>query len=84
MNQSTVLINTEYIRLDQMMKLTGLADTGGMAKMLIQRGYVLVNGECCTMRGKKLRPGDTVTVEQETVVVAADEENGSGGNRGDS
>ncbi len=84
MNQNTVSINTEYIRLDQLMKLAGLTDTGGMAKMLIQQGYVFVNGECCTMRGKKIRPGDTVTVEQETVTVTEDGQNGLGESRGDS
>ncbi len=58
----TVTIDTEYIRLDALLKLSGEADTGGMAKVMVQSGEVLVNGEVCTMRGKKLRNGDTVTV----------------------
>lgn len=53
-----IKITTEFIRLDSFLKLTGLVDTGGQAKFVIQGGEVLVNGETCTMRGKKLRPGD--------------------------
>jgi ribosome-associated protein len=58
MKTEKVKIETEFIRLQDLMKLTGLAYTGGMAKMLIQNGEVTVNGEVCEMRGKKLRPGD--------------------------
>ena len=53
-------IYTEYIKLDSFMKLASMVMTGGEAKELILSGKVLVNGEVCTMRGKKLRPGDTV------------------------
>ena len=56
----TIKIETEFIRLDSLLKLTGMVDTGGQAKILIQNGKVAVNGEICTMRGKKLRPGDRV------------------------
>ena len=55
-----IRIETEFIRLDAFCKLTGIVDTGGQAKTLIQNGEVSVNGETCTMRGKKLHPGDTV------------------------
>ena len=51
-------IHTEYIKLDALLKFAGLADTGGEAKEAVQSGLVKVNGEVCTMRGKKLRPGD--------------------------
>ena len=54
----TITIETEYIRLDALLKLAGLAETGGQAKVMIQGGEVTVNGELCTQRGKKLRPGD--------------------------
>lgn len=54
-----IAITTDFIRLDAFLKLSGLVDTGGQAKFLIQGGNVLVNGETCIMRGKKLRPGDT-------------------------
>lgn len=55
-----VTIQTEYIKLDSFMKLCGMADTGGEAKLFIQNGEVEVNGEVCLMRGKKLRDKDTV------------------------
>ena len=53
----TIAITTEYIRLDACLKLTGLVDTGGQAKVLIQEGRVQVNGEVCTMRGRSSPPG---------------------------
>ena len=52
-----------------MLKLTGLAATGGMAKVVIQNGEVRVNGEVCTMRGKKLRAGDTAEYDGTAVTV---------------
>ena len=64
-----ILIHTEYIKLDSLLKLAGLVETGGEAKLLIQDGQVLVNGEACTMRGKKLRAGDTVTLDGRTVTI---------------
>lgn len=66
----TIEITTEYIKLDSLLKLAGMVGTGGEAKMRIQNGEVLVNGEACTMRGKKLRNGDTVMLESETVTIA--------------
>ena len=60
-------IHTEFIRLDTLLKLSSLTPTGGQAKEKIQAGFVLVNGEQCTQRGKKLRPGDRVTLGNETV-----------------
>ena len=51
--------NEEFIRLDAMLKMLGVFETGGQAKIAIQNGYVKVNGEICTMRGKKMRRGDT-------------------------
>ena len=57
----------EYIRLDSTLKLTGLTATGGQAKIAVQSGKVSLNGEICTMRGKKLRRGDTVKF-QDTVI----------------
>ncbi len=62
-------IKTEFIKLDQLLKFSGLCDTGGFAKELIQQGEVMVNGEVCTMRGKKIRSGDTVSAGEYTVVV---------------
>ena len=75
MKEIRVPIQTEFIKLQDLLKLTGAAQTGGHAKILVQDGHVLVNGELCEMRGKKLRPGDTVTVkgETQTFVVCAEE-----------
>ena len=64
-----ILIHTEFIKLDSLLKLAGLVETGGEAKLLIQNGQVEVNGEVCTMRGKKLRPGDSVTPDGRTVAI---------------
>jgi ribosome-associated protein len=64
----------EYIKLDQFLKLAQVVQSGGEAKMLIQAGQVLVNGQVETRRGRKLRPGDVVVVEGEELVVASDEE----------
>lgn len=55
-----ITITTEYIKLQDLLKLAAITATGGEAKLLVQEGEVLVNGEVCTMRGKKLRPGDVV------------------------
>ena len=57
-----ITIDTEFIKLQDMMKLSGCVDTGGEAKVLIQGGEVKVNGEVCTMRGKKVYPGDVIHV----------------------
>ena len=67
----TITITTEYIKLQDLLKLAAVTATGGEAKILIQEGQVLVNGEVCTMRGKKCRAGDTVELEGQTVQVAA-------------
>ena len=58
MQTSQVKITTEFIKLDALLKFSGAMETGGEAKEAIQGGEVRVNGEVCTMRGKKLRPGD--------------------------
>lgn len=65
-----IRINTDFIKLDALLKFAGLCETGGEAKELIQGGAVKVNGEVCTMRGKKCRAGDTVELEGQTVQVA--------------
>jgi ribosome-associated protein len=61
--------NDEYIKLDQFLKLAQVAPTGGAAKVIIQSGRVLVNGEVETRRGRKLRHGDVVVVDGEELVV---------------
>lgn len=63
MQQETIAIHTEWIKLDQLLKLAGICETGGHAKEVIAEGLVTVNGEVCLMRGKKLRPGDVIALE---------------------
>lgn len=66
----TIRINTEYITLSAFLKWCGVAETGGEAKNRIIDGEIKVNGEVCTMRGKKLRVGDQVDIDGETYKVA--------------
>ena len=69
MKEITITITTEFIRMDALLKLAGLVMTGGEAKAVIQNGEVSFNHEVCTMRGKKVREGDTVTFDGATVTV---------------
>ena len=62
MQKQNVKITTAFIKLDALLKFAGVTGTGGEAKERIQDGEVLVNGETCTMRGRKIRPGDVVTL----------------------
>ena len=66
-----VEIQSEFIKLDALLKFANLVCSGGEAKIRIAEGDVFVNGEPCTMRGKKLRPGDTVALDGETVRITA-------------
>lgn len=65
-----VKIHTEYIKLQDLLKLSGVAFTGGEAKERVQAGEFTVNGEICTQRGKKIRPGDIVEGGGEKLTVA--------------
>ncbi len=58
---NTIKITTKYIKLQDLLKLASVVSTGGEAKIVITEGEVSVNGETCTQRGRKLRPGDRVT-----------------------
>ena len=73
MKADIVTIDSEFIRLQDLLKISGLASTGGMAKIVIQNGEVTVNGEVCTMRGKKLRNGDTAAYNGVAVTVKTNE-----------
>mgnify|MGYP003458000315 CR=1 FL=1 len=64
MSEKEIVIKEDFIRLDSLMKLSDAVVTGGHAKIVIQNGEVKVNGEVCTMRGKKLRSGDSVEYER--------------------
>ncbi len=59
-----IKIKTEFIKLDQLLKFAGMTDTGGIAKEIIAEGRIKVGGEVCTMRGKKIRPGDKVQIDE--------------------
>ena len=65
-----VVIHTDFIKLDALLKVAGLCETGGEAKERIQAGEVRLNGEVCTMRGKKCLPGDTVELDGRAVRIA--------------
>jgi len=65
----SVKITTEFIKLDALLKFASLVNSGGEAKMLIQDGQISVNGEVCTMRGKKIRSGDRVTFGDKEIVI---------------
>ena len=68
-NIQELAITTEFIKLQDAMKFANIVYSGGEAKTLIQEEQVLVNGEVCTMRGKKLRQGDTFSFEGLTFVI---------------
>lgn len=63
MQKENISITTEFIKLDSLLKFANAVATGGEAKQIVQDGLVKVNGEVCTMRGKKIRPGDVVEVD---------------------
>jgi ribosome-associated protein len=64
-----IKISTEYIKLDQIMKLAGIAGSGSDAKQIISNGAVSVNGSVELQRGKKLRPGDTVEFDGKKYII---------------
>ena len=66
----TIIITTEFIKLQDLLKFANLVETGGEAKERIQAGEVTVNGEVCTMRGKKIRPGDVVAFDGQKLTVS--------------
>lgn len=68
-NAAPLAITTEYIKLQDAMKYANIVYSGGEAKQLILEGAVSVNGEICTMRGKKLRPGDKFTFQNMTFLI---------------
>ena len=66
---TTIYIKEDFIRLDSALKLASFVSTGGHAKVVIQGGEVLVNGEVCLMRGKKLYKGDTAEYDGQSLIV---------------
>ena len=73
MEEVTINIDTEFIKLDQLLKFVGIAETGGHAKEIVLEGVVYVNNELCMQRGKKIFPGDTVSLDD--VILHIENEN---------
>lgn len=69
MSKEVITINEEFIRLQDLIKFAGVVPTGGQAKYIIQNGEIKVNGEVCTMRGKKMRDGDIAQFEEKIIEV---------------
>ena len=69
-NVTPVVIYTEFIKLEAALKFANAVESGGMAKTVIQGEEVLVNGEVCTMRGKKLYPGDVFTFDGQSYLIS--------------
>ncbi len=72
-NLIPVTIGTEFIKLEAALKFANAVESGGMAKNVIQDFLVRVNGEYCTMRGKKLYPGDTFSFRGVTYLICIHE-----------
>lgn len=69
MESHTIQIHTQFIKLQDLLKFAGAVETGGDAKLIIQEGRVAVNGVPCTMRGKKMYPGDKCSIDNELELV---------------
>lgn len=69
MHSEEIKITTEYIKLDQLLKYSGIAENGSDAKDMILSGIVKVNDEVCTMRGKKIRQNDNVKINYENEIL---------------
>lgn len=72
-NKISVVIGTEFIKLEAALKFANAVESGGMAKAVIQDGLVCVNGEVCTMRGKKLYPGDEISFDGNVYLISIHE-----------
>lgn len=70
----TITIQTEYIKLQDLLKYASLCSTGGEAKQRIADGEAAVNGNVCLQRGKKIRPGDTVAFAGQELTVSYEDQ----------
>lgn len=73
-NKKRIKISTQSIKLDSLLKFLGEASTGGQAKLLIEKETVKLNGEICTIRGKKIKNGDRVETKETIYEIEAEEE----------
>lgn len=69
MSVEKIYIDEDYIKLDSLLKFGGIAETGGQAKLLVQDGLIMLNGEICTQRGRKIKDGDRVQFEDKILEV---------------
>ena len=67
--KQTVVIQTDFIRLDSLLKFAGLCSTGGESSVYVREGLVYVNGSVCVQRGKKIRPEDTVMLGEDILEI---------------
>ncbi|MEG2429488.1 MAG: RNA-binding S4 domain-containing protein [Oscillospiraceae bacterium] len=70
--EQIIKIKTEYIKLDQLLKFAGIAESGGMAKEIIMSGDVFVNGEKCEIKGKKIRKNDEISLDEIIIKVESE------------
>ena len=73
MQKAEVVIDTEYIAMDKLLKFSGLADTGGQALMMIEEGIVSLNGVPVHEKRKKVRPGDVVNIDDQVELIIVTE-----------
>ncbi len=69
MNKEIIEIRDEFITLDNLLKFSGIAETGGEAKLMVIEGYVFLNGEVCTQRKKKIYKGDKIQIDDVEIQV---------------
>ena len=73
MQKAEVVINTEYISMDKLLKFSGIADTGGQAFMMVEDGIITLNGVLVTEKRKKVRPGDVVNIDNQVELTVVQE-----------
>ena len=73
MQKAEVVIDTEYISMDKLLKFSGIADTGGQAFLMIEDGIVTLNGVTVTEKRKKVRPGDVVNIDDQVELIIVTE-----------
>ena len=73
MQKAEVVIDTEYISMDKLLKFSGIADTGGQAFLMIEDGIVTLNGVTVTEKRKKVRPGDVDNIDNQVELTVVTE-----------
>ncbi len=73
MQKAEVVIDTEYISMDKLLKFSGIADTGGQAFMMVEDGIITLNGVLVTEKRKKVRPGDIVNIDNQVELTVVQE-----------